>query len=42
MTAICPDCGEGSLMMGNVGFFFGVDPYCANIDCPSQELGDLE
>tara|TARA_R110000765_G_scaffold133628_1_gene232550 strand:- start:190 stop:318 length:129 start_codon:yes stop_codon:yes gene_type:complete len=42
MTAICPDCGKDSLMFGNIGAIFGIPPYCANIDCPSQELGDLE
>tara|TARA_R110000744_G_scaffold379255_1_gene496856 strand:+ start:1053 stop:1187 length:135 start_codon:yes stop_codon:yes gene_type:complete len=40
MTAICPDCGKDSLMFGNIGAIFGMPPYCANIHCPSQELGD--
>jgi|TARA_R110000823_G_scaffold309668_1_gene434089 hypothetical protein len=40
MTSICPDCGKDSLMMGNIGMMFGITPYCANIHCPSQEVGD--
>jgi len=42
MTAICPDCGEDSLMMGNIGSFFGVDPWCANRACKTNMMGDLE
>lgn len=40
MTSICPDCGKDSLMFGNIGAMFGIPPYCANIHCPSQELGE--
>ena len=28
MTAECPKCGNDSLMFGNIGFLFGVEPWC--------------
>ena len=42
MASTCPDCGEDTLVMGNVGFFFGVNPWCANRDCVANVMGDLE
>jgi len=35
MTAICPKCGNDSLMFGNIGFFFNVKPWC--LVCDGEE-----
>jgi hypothetical protein len=28
MTAICPACGNDSLMFGNIGGILGIKPWC--------------
>lgn len=36
MAEICLRCGNESLMFANIGFFFGVEPFCLVCDEPPE------
>ena len=42
MSEVCPTCGEDSLMMVNIGFIFGVMPWCANKKCRDYSPAVME